>query len=286
MAVRLSLLIAARWLMSDASRLKFNPVLTGLMPHTQPMVHTQVNFPHLQMLAPKNADDGADNDDDYDPSKFFSWSTRRFAQPCGVVVPATTRIVIPLQKAGARRVLDFSRRISDQAFPPTVICGMNAKQLLKDWANSFLDFHPSADANAINASDSKNDGAPLLPRMHKYWQHDKATVLDKMHNVVANVWGKLEVVSLIPMGLETPFLESGSSAVDASVLALGVFSRRQVCDDDRGSICNLLEERYGKEWTGLQKGRATKQFDVFEIEGISDAPDLPELSARVLLSKI
>jgi len=271
-------------MMCGASRLKYNPVLAGPMTHTQPMVHTQVNFPQLQMLSSKNAS----ADDDYDPSKFFSWSARRFNQPCGVVVPATTRSLVSYQKEGARRVWDLTRQISDQSFPPTVICGMNHKQLLKNWADSFQDpwGDSEADANSINASNHKNDLAPFLPSLHKHLEGDKATVLDKMRNVVGGFVDKLEMVSLIPKDLETPFLESGSSAVDASVLALGVFSRRQLDDDSMGSICELLEERFGKEWAGLQKGHATKQFEAFEIEGLADAPGLPEQSARVLLCKI
>jgi len=245
-------------MMCGASRLKYNPVLAGPMTHTQPMVHTQVNFPQLQMLSSKNAS----ADDDYDPSKFFSWSARRFNQPCGVVVPATTRSLVSYQKEGARRVWDLTRQISDQSFPPTVICGMNHKQLLKNWADSFQDpwGDSEADANSINASNHKNDLAPFLPSLHKHLEGDKATVLDKMRNVVGGFVDKLEMVSLIPKDLETPFLESGSSAVDASVLALGVFSRRQLDDDSMGSICELLEERSGKN--GPDCRRATLQSNL------------------------
>lgn len=273
MAVPLSLLIAARYMMSGASRLKYNPVLAGPMIHTHPMVHTQANFPQLQMLASKSSD----GNDDYDPSRFFSWSIQRFARPCGVIVPDSTR------RANTRSFLHSSPEI------PTVICGMNAKQLLKNWADSFVDpwaEQSEAVANTMNASEHHNVGAPLLPKLPKHWQDDKATVLRKMHDVVADALGKLEMVATIPKDLEIPFLESGSSAADASVLAVGVYSRKQVKDDRWGSISKVLEERYGSNWAGLQKGRDMKQFEAFEIEGLADAPGLPELSARVLLSKI
>lgn len=289
MVIPLSLLLVADVTMSGASRLKYNPVpASPMLHHINPMIHTQVDLPQLQMKAADDADDA-----DYDPDKFFSWSTRRFAKPCGAVVPSSTRHLVSYQQEGARHVWDFSKRISDQAFPPTVICGMNARRLLTSWVDSFLDpFNKQsvgADAKAIDASNRKTEGRPLLPRMSKYLEDDKATVLQKMRDVVSDFvgnFGNFEMVSLMPKDLETPFLESGSSAVDESVLALGVFSRRQLLDDSRGSICKALGKRYGEDWSVLEWWRTSKLLDAFEIEGLADAPGLPELSARILLSKL
>jgi len=75
------------------------------------------------------------------------------------------------------------------------------------------------------------------------------------------VSGILEMVGLIPKDLEMTFLESGSSAVDASMLALGLFSRGKLWDDSRGSLRKKVDEQYGEQ-------------------------GLPDFSARVLLSKI
>ena len=54
---------------------------------------------------------------------------------------------------------------------------------------------------------------------------------------------QLEFVGLIPEGLEIPFLESGSSAVHASVFALCMFRREKLEDDSRGSIRKAFHEK-------------------------------------------
>jgi len=69
---------------------------------------------------------------------------------------------------------------------------------------------------------------------------------------------------------------------DASVRALGVFSREKLKDDARGSLRKQIVEHYGSQFAD----QSSQQFDVFAIEGLLDAPDLSKSSAAVLISKI
>jgi hypothetical protein len=92
----------------------------------------------------------------------------------------------------------------------------------------------------------------------------------------------IEAVALLPEGLEKPFLESGSSAAEASVMALSVLRRATARDDSKGSLLKKFEEQFGKE----RQGEIGKEVDVFEIEGVAQAPGVPSRPARVLLAKI
>jgi len=113
-------------------------------------------------------------------------------------------------------------------------------------------------------------------------------------------------VGLFPKNLQVPFLknlELQRAAVDGSVLALGIFSRGQLKDDSTGSLRKLMSLRSKdlpirqswwsslrvfKWWSSLWWGPGGKKSStaVFAIEGLVDGPDLPERSARVLLSRI
>merc|ERR1712129_131132 len=79
-------------------------------------------------------------------------------------------------------------------------------------------------------------------------------------------------------------------AVDASVLALGVFSHEKLQDDRRGALRKKHQEQYGRPWGSrwLNFAKHRLFYDVFSIKGLSDAPGLPEGSqpVRLLLSQL
>jgi len=213
-------------------------------------------------------------------------------------------------------------RISEQTFPPTVLNGVDTKYLVHSWADSFMDSPGTvvADASTLIPSSLKmnDDGLPSMfeaPRK-EFRSDDNALVLQNMGDVIAEATGiftqldyptineklygflhprnietmlqnrALVMMGLIPKDFSMSFLESGSSAVQASVLGLCLFSEQQIQDDSRGSLRTKISEQYWKGGTPLGLVNADNQIEVYAIEGIADAPGLPELSSRVLLSKI
>jgi len=166
-------------------------------------------------------------------------------------------------------------------------------------------------------------GLPTQTQTLKDRQRDKATVLRNMHDAIAEMahmrerpdllrqevasgvsagpsrldrlrsirlpfttTTKVEMVGLIPKDFEASWSERGSPEVEASVSALGVFSREKVNDDARGSLRNKVQEQYGKSWTRRWWGPEKKQLGVFAIQGLAPGPSLTEVSAELLLSKI
>lgn len=257
----------------------------GAMTHQVPMVGTRVNLPHVQMHVPGDLPDG--------------WSSD---------------MVVPRREWKA----DISdTRISHQQFPPVVIDSIDARHLLNTWEDPFLDLF-----------EENNDGWPPLFKTEKQWQADKAMVLSGMLDVIGeatdafefeethselsrfdrmqsiplrSVWSrtlflllsssKLEIVGLIPKNIGISLLESGSSAVDRSVLGLAVFSRARLQDDSRGSLRKVAEEQYGKQgtrpWSSpLRFEDDNRELDVIVVEGVAHAPGLSERSAKILSSKI
>jgi len=269
MAVALILLIAANSRMSSAKRLKDYPVFTS---PSGDVSDTMIGYTRHQMS--------------------LSRTQMQVATPSGN---------------------GWKARISDtwtpqQTFPPITIDCIDARQLLHNWAVSLLDpFERKAGTVA-------NVNMTALLNTPKYCQDDKAMVLHHMHDVIAKarrsytppadingrmsrmnrarllnlllLSKKYEMVGLLPQGLQIPVLECRSSGVDASVLAVGVFSRVQLRDDSNGSLRKRVEEQFGKQWTRHWWGGTMKKLRVFAIEGLADTPGLSEHSARVLLCKI
>lgn len=184
------------------------------------------------------------------------------------------------------------------------------RQILDNRADSFVD--PFAEKPAAPFEDpfyhfslSSDEELPPLPKLAtKYWQDSKALVLHNMQEVVAQATSifthldkpnprlarfgtmPLEMVGLIPNDVEISFLESGGSAADKSVLALSVFARGEVKDDSKGSLRNAIQEQYAKHGMELWWGTSHKRLNVFSVEGLADAPGVPERWARVLLPKM
>lgn len=308
MFMSLILRIAAMPMMAFASRLNFVPgsgglphVKTGfnshlgITPHTsRPIRYGVSSSPEarLYMKAPARSDD----DDPELGSNGVSGASGNGADgtsgafPLGLPIrPAATK---PIAQAtfNAKSMQELARPpISHQAFPPTLIYGVNARELLHNWAKP-------------DKFDEENRKAVA----HIVQGYFKTHVLRKMRDVVnemTNIFKQsdiplernhvrlLEAVGLVPETLESRFLESGSSAVDASVLALGVFSRERLVDDSRGSLHRKIEEQLGEDRmqelvSSGRFGHGKMKFDVFALEGLAEAPGLPERSARVLLAKI
>lgn len=214
--------------------------------------------------------------------------------------------------------------ISQQSFPPSVLNSVDTKYLLHSWADSFMDPSEPAvtsqhAATMIPSSLRMNDdGSPSLfesPRK-EFRPDDNTMVLRNMREVVAEAAGifthldpatlnhklshflhprnletmlqsrALEMMGLIPKDLSMSFLESGSSAVQASVLGLCLSSKQQIQDDSRGSLRTKISEKYWKGGTPLGLVNADNKIEAYAIEGVADAPGLPELSSRILLAKV
>lgn len=182
-------------------------------------------------------------------------------------------------------------RISNKRFTPVRIYGIDARGLMDDWAQP---------AKAYIESEAWQDERRMLFKMRNdiadatRFLADQASLVAKeeLSRVERAMlkgrmsWRtKLEMVGLVPGNIDIPFLESGSSAVHASVFALGLFRRAQLEDDSRASLRKTFDE-HDKQGARRWLGRAERQIDVFEIEGIAVAPGLPEVSAGILLSQI
>lgn len=190
-----------------------------------------------------------------------------------------------------RRLSDLSRssatsRNPHQVLPPTKIDGVNAKQLLHDWANS--QFQGYFRTLVLNRMVDDIAAATYILKKAKYSSNAFAGL---GRGILRWHWGNTEAVGLLPRSLPAPFLESGSSAVDASVLALGVFSREQREDDSDNSVRKRVEEQFAMD--GIRRwifhGRSSTgrgKYDVFAIQGLAEAPGLPDRSAKILLAKI
>jgi len=277
------------------------PTMLGSMMHPGRMIQAPLHLPQLQMLVTTGGDDADDS------PEVSSW-------------PADNPMMA--MPTGRWKAEIKDTRISRQACPPTLIYGIDARKLLENWVDEFLDPFPdtvvekaAAQLNDMIAENltslSEDDELPPPPKTHKIWNYNKAMVLHDMRSVILEATSiyfgfnkqlsrldrkseanllrrsrKLEMVGLIPKDFDVSYLESGSSAVDLSVLALCAFSRERLKDDRRGSIRKAVEKQYGKRWTRRWWGRAKKEFDVFALEGLAEAPWLPSTSSRALLAKI
>lgn len=98
---------------------------------------------------------------------------------------------------------------------------------------------------------------------------------------------KIEMVGLVPKGVDFTFLGSGPSAVDASVLAVSLFERDTLRDDARQSLVTKIREAgYVDVQTRFWWGGTKKKIKAFKLLGLVDAPGVPEHTARALLAKI
>jgi len=286
MTLPLILLIATRSFMSCANRLKYKPAF-GVVPHTMirpvmtpPMVHTPVIFsqPRMQVASPSV--------DDIPEFWYASGMVRN-----------------PRWNTNISGTL-----ISHQRFPPTTIYCTDTMRLLQKWEGFFMDSF----ATKVRAAVSTDIASPTPPsKTAKYFEDAKAEALYSMRDIisqiilthlpasdetprfndsrVASVMRRdYEMVGLVPKDFEMPSLKSGLSAVSLPVVALGVFARDKLDDDRRGSLRKKIEEQCGKRWGRSWWGRPKRQFDVFAIEGLSDAPgsDLSERSAKLLLTRM
>lgn len=289
------LLIAIGSLMPEATRIRSIPELRvtprtvpGSIAAKGPIAHSRVKLPQFQMVVAAGKGDELPE----------LW-------------PNVTVVPFPQQRFGSN-----INRISEQMLPPTVIYAMDTRQLLSDWTDSFMDPFPEkagADPRPAVAPFIEVPGLPAPYQRPRIRQDEKALVLRNMRIVIARATGmfshverapehmkrdpavaarlkrlllaskKFEMMALIPKDFEVPFLESGSSAVDTSVHALGLFSREKLEDDRQGSFRRHIEQQYGKQ---KKTGRSKRKFDVFSIEGLAGAPDLDDRLARVLLSRL
>lgn len=169
--------------------------------------------------------------------------------------------------------------------PPVKVDGMDTRSLLLDWADSFLDMRQdTAELQSEQISRLAQNKVERVMKMARVIA-EAGTSLQSFVPVEKNQARLLEAVGLISQPSQGPF-----SVVDAPILALGVFQREQVKDDAEGSLRKKVEEKFGQMHTKRFRrrgfGRRKSKFDVFAVEGLAEAPGLPELSARVLLSKI
>lgn len=277
-----------------------------------PIIQSPVNLPQLQMQI------AADSDDNL-PALFL-----QELQRLGMVAPAVAgmnanRMWVLTQKGRTKiRDTQFSQR-----FPPDQIYDIDTRQLLQNLADSFIasfeehvNHHTYAREKAIVLHTmldlvDEATGTFKVDRAEwaQQWAHRQGIKgwqlmingTEVMDNVThdscmlaqAHILMR-EMVGLIAKDFErpfvqdsSPFIQSGSSTVDASVLALAVFSRESLFDDSRGSLRTKIEEAVsGKAPVAYYDDPANKQFNVFAIEGVADTPGLTEGLARILLSKI
>jgi len=251
------------------------------------MMHTPVNFPSLRMqMAPTSGEE---------IPEFWKANAESYSADANAMV-------LNLR----RNALLSGNRISNQTFPPDTIYSTDTARLVQNWADLFMD---SFDAKG-RAAVSTGIASPTPPsKAVKYFEDAKALTLYAMRDIISQSTamadgdrtpnfhrGRLasvmrrefEMVGLVPKDFEMPSLQSGTSAVHVPVLALGVFARDKIYDDRRGSLRKKIEEQYGARWARSWFGRPKRQFDVFSIEGLSEAPgeDLPEHSAKLLLTRM
>lgn len=310
MIAALILLIAASSMIYSGRRLKAHPVM--LQGH---IVRTPFSPLHLRMQV------RAPSDDDI---------------PGLLTLPSRTGFPT-LWKAR------FSgSRVFQQTFPPTVVRGIDAMQVLYNWADSSIIYTDHKSTFKRWRDPSAGQVVLYMPNTFKKWQENKARVLQNMQAILQKhvvlhrstvlqifnagelatasnspqldmpivesiASSQLQMVGLIPKDVEASFLESGPSAADVSVLAVGVFSRGHIKDDSRGTLRNLIpsgsqdlglgrgpwpiglvqwHQRLKTQFGPRRWGRDIMRFGVFAIEGLADAPGLSENAARVLLSRI
>lgn len=258
-----------------ANRLKFFPGLGGVPrtitgssmypQHQGPLPLNPFHHPHPRMQQVEEPEDEDDDDDNADDNTRDDNS-------------ASTGAAVATWGWRAKTRMAGRSPISEQKFPPFVIYSMDARRVLYNWADSFVD--PSTPTAEDNPQFVQADKRQVLGRMGLVVE--EATKI-YMQIKDLTLLSDLEMVSLIPKDYEIPFDEKGSA--EKSLLALGVFSREEVQDDSKGSLRKKLEELYGNRW-GTWAGRAEKPLEAFAIEGIADAPGFDDRSARILLSKI
>lgn len=249
--------------MSCATRIKFTPGLSPLTMMGPPRTYTPVNFPHPRMQG---------------------------------IIPVN-EVHVPTQAWTDTFNDDW---MSHQQFPPFTLYRMNAEELLNNWAltgktKAWEDFRRNKDRRqaihnmryAIFEEESvvKALDKPATPGSLPF---------DGLHltNLLSSR-REHEMVGLIPkvslesrVAPDTKNLEREVDQAITSIVALGVFSRKTLEDDYAGTFRRHIQKRYRKQGSRRWWGRTTKHFDIFEIEGLADAPGLPESSTGLLLSKI
>jgi len=301
MAAHLLLLIAARSIMSCATRFKPGPsvgfhITAGPMMQRISPIHTQVNVPQLKMAVDESLEDDV-----------------------------IAQMVVPNRKWKASR---HENSFSAQMFPPAQVPGFETTDLLRYWRQLYKDSLRETDAEPeqrdaeLEQQNLKHREKWALPPPAKTPEtspNNRALVLANMRDVTidaktvamhmdtptifehlaigpghisdvdadfisTNKLPKPQMVGLISKA----FIKSGSSDIEESLGALAMFSRLQLKDDRRHSLRNKVMQLYGHRhwWSRNQWGRRKKVIEVFAIEGLVHAPDLPEQLARVLLSKI
>lgn len=305
--ITLSLLLIAALSMMPlrAKRIHFVP---GAIPHTRlapairtgQMAYTPANLPDIRMAADALS---GDDDPEYQPSPFQGWvvPTQGFfeASLTPISLEAELSRWVEANKISISDRQDIV--IDEQTFPPVELHGIDIQKLLQQWAGAYVDPFSENVGMVVStniAPKPKNDDLPAPAPVTKILQDDKARVLHSMLDVLADLPSKSEevgeitkerlplMVGLIAKDLAVRFLESGSSAADESMLALGTVEKATIQDDRQGSLRIKVEERYGRGRARGFWGRGKKTFDVFAIKGLTCAPGLDERSTRVLLSKI
>lgn len=188
------------------------------------------------------------------------------------------------------------KQITQQMFPPTIIHSIDPSLLLDNWGKPW----DAAFGKSLKALEGETMIREKMVRCYEKWAsttrllaNPKAPAVQRevstehrQHLKAVLAWrNKLEMVGLVLGGLQTLFLESGSSAAHASVLALGMFRRDKLEDDTDSSIRKVFkehEQQATRPWLSLLE----KPLDVFMIEGISVAPGIPEISSTILLSNL
>lgn len=279
MIASLIAIVGAVSITSWAKRFKFAPMprtMMGPVLPQRPMIHTPVNAPQLQMQAPAFAQDDS-----------FVRYRGLLNLPDGVLKPDLCDYWIS------------TVYLSDHKYPPK-ICGMDARELLHRWIDSFVDPFatevPEVEmVDMLPWSQATNDVFSPMPKTPKYWQHGEAMVLQRMQDVIADMTRKwihianplttrkrLEMVGLLSKDGDGPKFFGR----DSPVVGLALFSREKFKDDSMGSLCNKIGQQDGTPcWTHRLWGKAKKHIDVFAIEALASAPG-QEHSARDLLSEL
>jgi len=262
MIVSLILLIAARSMVSCATRLKFIPrlgvvplTITGPTMQQGPRIYT-ADLPHPQMKMASPSSEFM-----VKLGKWHPWylvtGPPRLSDKVQSIRRLNARLVVLSPKGVKTTIADL--RVSRQVFPPMAIYGMDTRQLLHSWADSYLTTHAVTQSlhsltrlvtNSQNQADKggadslvdptrDKSGAGLDTNMHdpyaRRWQANKANVLHKMSDVTAQATEMF-------MQLDTPTVNAKLSGFD------------------RGRLIRLLRKRTQLEMVGLIPADGYKSF--------------------------
>jgi len=255
--------------MSCATRIKFIPrlevvplTITGPMMQQAPRIYT-ADFPHpqMKMAAPSS-------ESKVFMGKWHPWhlvtGPPRLSNKTQSIRRLNARLVVLSPKGVKTTIADVRVSRQGQVFPPMAIYGMDTRQLLHSWADSYLTTHAvtqslhswtrvvtdSQNQTEKGGADSLVDptrdestrdesGVGLHTNMHDpyagYGQADKANVLHKMSDVTAQATEMF-------MQLDTPTVNAKLSRLD------------------RVRLTRLLRKRTQLEMVGLIPADGYKSF--------------------------